>query len=106
MKRFTIYLPLILAALFLVGCNMNDGSIKEPPVTEAKAEEVATEVYDIELISRIGLIELEEDEISAIPFEKAEELTPMYYMIVGNNSNSEEKTIFINSDDHEVHYAN
>lgn len=105
MKRIMILIGLSLLMFLLTSCNVEEAKLKEPPVTEPEAEEIAKEDYHIKLINKFGLIELEEDEINKSPLEDAENLTSLYYVIEGITEDEEATTLYINSDDKTLHYT-
>lgn len=104
MKRLTLFILLSVVVIALMGCNLEEAKIKEPPVTENEAKEIAKDLYGITLINKIALIELDEDEIDEFLSDEEKGRTSLFYIIEGIDDLKEEVTVYINSDDKSIHF--
>lgn len=92
-KKNLIYL-IILVVILLSGCN----SVKGPSVSEEQAIQIAKSNYSIESVEKLELRNLTEQELRLAP-KDAQQKTPVYYVIQGENNEKKQLVIFVSSND-------
>ncbi|WP_375200407.1 hypothetical protein [Bacillus sp. RS11] len=106
MKYIVILFSIIVLMLTLISCNEEDNDLVGPSVTADEAEKIAKENFNITTINSVALRHLSDEELDAIPYEEAKDITPVYFIIKGIDKNQEEIIVFVNSNEKRFNYIN